>query len=179
MYILYTYLSSHCFRVKCNNDFSSPHTCLCGICIYYTLYTNLSCHYGTVQTDVRILFGFRACFICSLHCLGASGDFSAENAASPTLPSAQEQQEEEWKTELARVCTLVFHYFVHSAVSYEQTDWDILITTFSVVSADRNNISYFFFPVLWVSLTRLTVAPGVEFAPSAVALLSLCPSSLL
>lgn len=34
---------------------------------------------------------------------GASGDFSAENAASPTLPSAQEQQEEEWKTELARL----------------------------------------------------------------------------
>ena len=26
-----SYLSSRCFRVKCNNDFSSPHTCLCGV----------------------------------------------------------------------------------------------------------------------------------------------------
>ena len=26
-----SYLSSCCFRVKCNNDFSSSHTCLCGI----------------------------------------------------------------------------------------------------------------------------------------------------
>jgi len=26
-----SYLCSRCFRVKCNNDFSSPHTCLCGI----------------------------------------------------------------------------------------------------------------------------------------------------
>jgi len=26
-----SYLSSLCFRVKCNNDFSSPHTCLCGV----------------------------------------------------------------------------------------------------------------------------------------------------
>ena len=26
-----SYLSSCCFRVKCNNDFSSPHTCLCGV----------------------------------------------------------------------------------------------------------------------------------------------------
>ena len=25
-----SYLSSRCFRVKCNNDFSSSHTCLCG-----------------------------------------------------------------------------------------------------------------------------------------------------
>ena len=27
-----SYLSSRCFRVKCNNDFSSSHTCLCGTC---------------------------------------------------------------------------------------------------------------------------------------------------
>ena len=27
-----SYLSSCCFRVKCNNDFSSPHTCLCLWC---------------------------------------------------------------------------------------------------------------------------------------------------
>ena len=26
-----SYLSSRCFCVKCNNDFSSPHTCLCGV----------------------------------------------------------------------------------------------------------------------------------------------------
>ena len=26
-----SYLSSRCFRVKCNSDFSSPHTCLCGV----------------------------------------------------------------------------------------------------------------------------------------------------
>ena len=26
-----SYLSSHSFRVKCNNDFSSIHTCLCGV----------------------------------------------------------------------------------------------------------------------------------------------------
>ena len=26
-----SYLSSRCFRVKCNNDFSSSHTCLCGV----------------------------------------------------------------------------------------------------------------------------------------------------
>jgi len=26
-----SYLSSRCFRVKCNNDFSSPYTCLCGV----------------------------------------------------------------------------------------------------------------------------------------------------
>ena len=26
-----SYLSSSCFRVKCNSDFSSPHTCLCGV----------------------------------------------------------------------------------------------------------------------------------------------------
>ena len=26
-----SYLSSRCFRVKCNNDFSSPHNCLCGV----------------------------------------------------------------------------------------------------------------------------------------------------
>ena len=26
-----SYLSSRCFRFKCNNDFSSPHTCLCGV----------------------------------------------------------------------------------------------------------------------------------------------------
>ena len=26
-----SYFSSRCFRVKCNNDFSSPHTCLCGV----------------------------------------------------------------------------------------------------------------------------------------------------
>jgi len=26
-----SYHSSRCFRVKCNNDFSSPHTCLCGV----------------------------------------------------------------------------------------------------------------------------------------------------
>jgi len=26
-----SYLSSSCFRVKCNNDFSSPHTCFCGV----------------------------------------------------------------------------------------------------------------------------------------------------
>jgi len=26
-----SYLSSRCFNVKCNNDFSSPHTCLCGV----------------------------------------------------------------------------------------------------------------------------------------------------
>jgi len=26
-----SYLSSLCFRVNCNNDFSSPHTCLCGV----------------------------------------------------------------------------------------------------------------------------------------------------
>ena len=26
-----SYLSSGCFRVKCNNDFSSSHTCLCGV----------------------------------------------------------------------------------------------------------------------------------------------------
>ena len=25
------YLSSRCFRAKCNNDFFSPHTCLCGV----------------------------------------------------------------------------------------------------------------------------------------------------
>ena len=25
------YLSSHCFRVKCNNNLSSLHTCLCGV----------------------------------------------------------------------------------------------------------------------------------------------------
>ena len=28
---LRSYLSSRCFRVKCNNDFSSSHTCLCGV----------------------------------------------------------------------------------------------------------------------------------------------------
>jgi len=27
-----SYLSSRCFCVKCNNDFSSSHTCLCGTC---------------------------------------------------------------------------------------------------------------------------------------------------
>ena len=26
-----SYLSSRCFHVKCNNDFSSSHTCLCGV----------------------------------------------------------------------------------------------------------------------------------------------------
>jgi len=26
-----SYLSSRCFRVKCNSDFSSPHTCFCGV----------------------------------------------------------------------------------------------------------------------------------------------------
>ena len=26
-----SYLYSRCFRVKCNNDFSSPYTCLCGV----------------------------------------------------------------------------------------------------------------------------------------------------
>jgi len=26
-----SYLSSRCFRVKCNSDFYSPHTCLCGV----------------------------------------------------------------------------------------------------------------------------------------------------
>jgi len=26
-----SYLSCRCFRVKCNNDFSSPYTCLCGV----------------------------------------------------------------------------------------------------------------------------------------------------
>ena len=26
-----SYLSSHCFHVKCNSDFCSPHICLCGV----------------------------------------------------------------------------------------------------------------------------------------------------
>jgi len=35
--------------------------------------------------------------------LGASGEPAIENAASLTPASPQERQEEEWKTELARV----------------------------------------------------------------------------
>jgi len=35
-------------------------------------------------------------------CSGASGDTAA--SPSPVLASASERQEEEWKTELARVC---------------------------------------------------------------------------
>jgi len=40
-------------------------------------------------------------------CIGASGVLTTENAASPMSSSAREQQEEEWKTELARVCCIL------------------------------------------------------------------------
>jgi len=45
-----------------------------------------------------------------LGCSGASGESAEASAPSSAPSSAKELQEEEWKTELARVCTLSFFH---------------------------------------------------------------------
>ena len=68
-----SYRPSRCFRVKCNSDFSSPHTCLCGVpqgavlvpllFVMYTtplstLVSSLSLNHHLYADDTQLFFSF-------------------------------------------------------------------------------------------------------------------------
>jgi len=70
-----SYLSSRCFRVKCNNDFSTPHTCLCGVPqglvlgpLLFVMYTTpLSTLVSSLSLNHHLYAGDTQLFLLSFH----------------------------------------------------------------------------------------------------------------